>query len=83
MKEETTGSPFKQVKDNRAIRVQNNNTYVPEHETENHLNQGPGNHRKIHKTFYMRKGQWTSKANLLQTEIITMHYLKGALPCNL
>lgn len=46
MKVETTGSPYKQLKDNRVITVQNN-TYAPEHETENHPVKAPGSRGKI------------------------------------
>lgn len=46
MKVETTGSPYKQLKDNRVITVQNN-TYAPEHETENHLVKAPGSRGKF------------------------------------
>lgn len=44
-------SPYKQLKDNRAIMVRNNNTYAPEHEIENQLVKAPASTDKFIKHF--------------------------------
>lgn len=55
--DKTTGSHQRELKDNRVITVQNDNTYVFEHKAEKPPSQGPSNCRQLCKIFQTWKGQ--------------------------